>query len=176
MERDAPAMGACQRPRHRERGRDRLRACRPSKPKCTRRADCPLIRLHTQTALTPGQSITRRGVTVRVLDPLTGGFRVSINDLTVSGGLLRYVDLTDQGTVGHSDPIMIGGGGWQAFKFLLAGDNGVIYAVNAAGQLLRYVDLTDQGTVGHSDPIMIGGGGWQGSSSCSRGITGSSTR
>lgn len=26
-------------------------------------------------------------------------------------------------------PYVIGGGGWQAFKFLLAGDNGIIYAV-----------------------------------------------
>ena len=49
--------------------------------------------------------------------------------VNAAGQLLRYVDLTDQGTVGHSDPIVIGGGGWQAFKFLLAGDNRVIYAV-----------------------------------------------
>jgi outer membrane protein assembly factor BamB len=121
----------------------------------------PLIRLHTQTALTPGQSITRQSVTVRVLDSLVGGFRVRISNLTGSGMLLRYQDLTDQGTPGHSDPIAIGQGGWQAFKFVLAGDSGVIYAVNTDGQLLRYQDLTDQGTVGHSDPIVIGQGGWQ---------------
>ena len=122
---------------------------------------CPLIRLHTPMALTPGQSITRRGVTVRVLAGLTGGYRVAINDLTVPGALLRYEDLTAQGINGHSDPVMIGGGGWQAFKFLTAGSSGVIYAVNTAGELLRYEDLTAQGISGHSDPVVIGGGGWQ---------------
>ena len=122
---------------------------------------CPLIRLRTPQALTPGQSMTYGGVTVRVVAAITGGFRVAVNDLTVSGALLRYEDLTPQGIPGHSDPVMIGGGGWQAFTFLTAGSGGVIYAVNAAGELLRYEDLTSQGVSGHSDPVVIGGGGWQ---------------
>jgi hypothetical protein len=122
---------------------------------------CPLIRLHTtQGALRPGQSITRGGVTVSVVAQVTGGFKVVVNDLTVSGSLLRYVDLSAQGVAGHSDPVMIGGGGWQAFKFLVGGSNGVIYAVDAAGQLLRYEDLTTQGINGHSDPVVIGGSSW----------------
>jgi hypothetical protein len=77
-----------------------------------------------------------------------------------TGALLRYEDLTAQGIAGHSDPVMIGGGGWQAFTFLVAGDNGVIYAVNAAGELLRYEDLSAQGIAGHSDPVVIGGSSW----------------
>jgi hypothetical protein len=123
---------------------------------------CPLLRLHTTPeALRPGQSITRGGVTVQVLAEITGGYTVVVNDLTVPGSLLRYVDLTSQGINGHSDPVMIGGGGWQAFTFLVGGSGGVIYAVNSAGELLRYVDLTSQGINGHSDPVVIGGGGWQ---------------
>jgi RimJ/RimL family protein N-acetyltransferase len=43
--------------------------------------------------------------------------------------LERSADLTAQGIAGHSDPVVIGGSSWDHFKFVVAGDNGVIYAV-----------------------------------------------
>ncbi|HUG64255.1 MAG TPA: alkaline phosphatase family protein [Gaiellaceae bacterium] len=45
------------------------------------------------------------------------------------GQLLFYRDSTQNGTGDVSSPAVIGLGGWQAFKFLFSGGNGIIYAV-----------------------------------------------
>ena len=58
------------------------------------------------------------------------------------GQLLFYRDTTRNGTGDVNTPSVIGQGGWQAMKFLFAGDPGVIYAVNQQGQLLFYRDTT----------------------------------
>jgi hypothetical protein len=114
--------------------------------------------------LAPGQSYETVRWKVTVLSAIPEGFSVSIQtnpNPTVSGRLLYYGDLIQQGTVGHSDPSVIGRGGWQSFKFFFAGGNNVIYAVNDAGELLRYIDASQTGGGDVSSPQVIGGGGWQ---------------
>ena len=69
-----------------------------------------------------------------------------------------------RGTLGNvSDPMVVGFGGWEVFKFLFSGRNlageNRIYAVNANGQLLLYGDAGTLGNV--SDPMVIGFGGWE---------------
>jgi hypothetical protein len=49
----------------------------------------------------------------------------------VSGQLLFYRDTTQNGTGDVANPSVIGQGGWQNFKFLFSGGNGIIYAVVA---------------------------------------------
>jgi hypothetical protein len=58
-------------------------------------------------------------------------------------------------------PSVIGVGGWQNFKFLFSGGNGIIYAVDQAGQLLFHRDTTQNGTGDVANPSVIGLGGWQ---------------
>ncbi len=79
----------------------------------------------------------------------------------VSGELLSYGDAGTPGNV--SDPMVVGFGGWEPFKFLFGGRNLAgedrIYAVNADGQLLSY---GDGGTLGNvSNPMVVGFGGWE---------------
>jgi hypothetical protein len=78
-----------------------------------------------------------------------------------NGELLSY---GDAGTLGNvSDPVVVGFGGWQQFKFLFAGRNAAgedrIYAVNQNGELLSYGDAGTPGNV--SSPAIVGFGGWQ---------------
>jgi hypothetical protein len=79
----------------------------------------------------------------------------------VLGQLLSYGDAGTPGNV--SDPVVVGFGGWQVFKFLFSGENpsaeNRIYAVNQEGQLLSYGDDGNPGNV--SDPVVVGSGGWQ---------------
>jgi hypothetical protein len=49
----------------------------------------------------------------------------------VSGKLLFYRDTNQNGTGDVNTPSVIGQGGWQVFKFLAAGGNGIIYAAVA---------------------------------------------
>jgi len=76
------------------------------------------------------------------------------------GQLLSYGDAGTPGNV--SDPVIVGFGGWEVFKFLFAGRNLAgqdrIYAVNQNGQLLSYGDTGTPGNV--SDPVIVGFGGW----------------
>ena len=77
------------------------------------------------------------------------------------GQLLSYGDTGTPGNV--SDPVIVGFGGWEVFKFLFAGRNLAgqdrIYAVNQKGQLLSYGDTGIPGNV--SDPVIVGFGGWK---------------
>ena len=70
-----------------------------------------------------------RGRRLAGLQVPTAGDNGVIYAVNTDGQLLRYEDLSAQGTAGHSDAVMIGGSSWDDFKFLTAGDNGVIYAV-----------------------------------------------
>jgi hypothetical protein len=79
----------------------------------------------------------------------------------VSGKLLFYRDANQNGTGDVNSPSVIGQGGWQDFKFLFSGGNGIIYAVNPDGQLLFYRDTTQDGTGDVNTPSVIGQGGWQ---------------
>jgi hypothetical protein len=49
--------------------------------------------------------------------------------VTQSGNLLFYRDNNQNGTGEVANPSTIGLGGWQNFKFLFSGGNGIIYAV-----------------------------------------------
>ena len=77
------------------------------------------------------------------------------------GQLLSYGDAGTPGNV--SDPVIVGVGGWEVFKFLFACSNSVgqdrIYATNTQGQLLSYGDSGTPGNV--SDPVIVGSGGWE---------------
>jgi hypothetical protein len=58
--------------------------------------------------------------------------------------------------------VVVGFGGWLAFKFLFSGVDAAgenrIYAVDESGQLLSY---DDDGTPGNvSDPVVVGLDGW----------------
>ncbi|MGA7126778.1 MAG: serine hydrolase domain-containing protein [Chthoniobacterales bacterium] len=87
------------------------------------------------------------------------------------GQLLSYGDSGTPGNV--SDPVIVGFGGWEVFKFIFAGrnlaDQDRIYAVLSSavtlngvqyqkGQLLSYGDSGTPGNV--SDPVIVGFGGW----------------
>ncbi len=119
------------------------------------------LALLTKTALTIGQSFTTDGLTIDVGSALLGG-AFSIQVVTIATGqLLSYGDDGAPGNV--SDPVPVGFGGWQEFKFLFGGGNLVgedrIYAVNPSGELLSYADDRAPGNV--SDPVVVGFGGWQ---------------
>jgi hypothetical protein len=125
----------------------------------------PVFRL-TANALAVGQSVVSdTNVTVSVTGAIPGGFSVLVDDGNApfeSGQLLSYGDAGTPGNV--SSPMVVGLGGWLAFKFLFAGRNASgenrIYAVDANGQLLSYGDA---GTVGNvSSPVVVGFGGWSG--------------
>ncbi len=101
-------------------------------------SDTVKVNLRTRPALTRGQTFDDpdEGLRVTVNDALAGGFAVTIfvkPDPSVSGRLLSYADAGTPGNV--SDPVVVGFGGWQAFKFLFAGTDGSganrIYAVVA---------------------------------------------
>ena len=114
------------------------------------------LALLTKNALTVGQSFKTDGVTIGVDSAvLGGGFSIQVATVA-TGQLLSY------GDTGVSDPMTVGFGGWQAFKFLFAGKNlsGVnrIYAVNSGGQLLSYGDDATPGNV--SDPVIVGNDDW----------------
>ena len=78
-----------------------------------------------------------------------------------AGRLLFYRDQNQNGTGNVANPSVIGLGGWQDFKFLLSGGNGIIYAVDQAGRLLFYRDQNQNGTGDVANPSVIGLGGWQ---------------
>ena len=79
---------------------------------------------------------------------------------SIGGRLLFYRDNTQNGTGDVDTPGVIGQGGWEEFKFLFSGGNGIIYAVNQQGQLLFYRDNTQNGTGDVDTPSVIGLGGW----------------
>jgi phospholipase C len=78
-----------------------------------------------------------------------------------AGQLLFYRDATQNGTGDVSSPSVIGLGGWQDFRFLFSGGNGIIYAVDQEGRLVFYRDQTQDGTGDVASPSVIGLGGWQ---------------
>ena len=77
------------------------------------------------------------------------------------GQLLSYGDSGTPGNV--SAPVVVGFGGWQAFRFLFCSANAAgehrIYAVDPGGRLLSYGDSGAPGNV--SAPVVVGLGGWQ---------------
>jgi hypothetical protein len=121
--------------------------------------------LFTPTALSPGQAfLSDTNVSISVTGAIPGGFTVVVDDRNAAfehGQLLFYRDTTRNGTGDVNTPSVIGQGGWQAMKFVFAGDPGVIYAVNQQGQLLFYRDTTRNGTGDVNTPSVIGQGGWQ---------------
>jgi hypothetical protein len=78
-----------------------------------------------------------------------------------AGQLLFYRDTTRDGLGDLHSPSVIGLGGWQVLKFVLAAGDGIIYAVNSQGQLLFYRDNNRDGTGDVHSPAVIGLGGWQ---------------
>jgi hypothetical protein len=124
----------------------------------------PLI-LKTSPALSVGQAfVSDNAISISVTDTIPGGFLVVVEDRNApfeTGQLLSYGDAGTPGNV--SDPVVVGFGGWQDFKFLFAGKNlsgeSRIYAVNANGELLSYGDAGTLGNV--SAPVVVGFGGWQ---------------
>ena len=90
-------------------------------------------------ALTTGEKIRVAAGTLNLDDVVGSDFknlpdlastRVSLTFAGDKGGrLLFYRDTTLDGSLHLAAPTVIGLGGWQQFKFLFAGDNGAIYAV-----------------------------------------------
>jgi len=124
----------------------------------------PLI-LKTPLALSVGeQFVSDAAIAVTVTGAIPGGFSVIVEDRNASfdsGQLLSYGDAGTPGNV--SNPMLVGFGGWQAFKTIFAGRNLAgqdrIYAVDKDGRLLSY---GDSGTLGNvSNPAVVGFGGWQ---------------
>ena len=98
----------------------------------------------------------------------------SIYAVTADGSLLWYRDDLKDGTNGANaqrgwaaaSGSQIGVG-WTGFKTLLAGDDGVIYAIRQTGELLWYKDLLRNGANGAGTGWAAGsgsqiGGGWAG--------------
>ena len=111
-----------------------------------------------------GETFATNRSSVTVLAAIQDGFTVSVQTNPspyISGRLLFYRDLTQNGTGDVSNPSVIGLGGWQNFKFLFSGGNGIIYAVDQDGRLLFYRDTTQNGTGDVANPSVIGQGGWQ---------------
>ena len=97
----------------------------------------------------------------RTSSPSSPAATASSTPWTRTARLLFYRDTTQNGTGDVANPSVIGLGGWQNFKFLFSGGNGIIYAVDQAGQLLFYRDTTQNGTGDVANPSVIGQGGWQ---------------
>ncbi len=124
----------------------------------------PLV-LRTPQALSVGQTfVSDDGIGISITGSIPGGFLVMVNDQNApfeTGELLSYGDAGTPGNV--SNPVTVGFGGWQVFKFLFSGTNlggeNRIYAVDQDGQLLSYGDAGTLGNV--SDPVVVGFGGWQ---------------
>ena len=76
------------------------------------------------------------------------------------GRLLFFLYGNENGTGSVSASSVIGDSGWNAFKFLFSGGNGIIYAVDPEGDLLFYRDYNQDGTGNVADPSVIGHGGW----------------
>ena len=88
--------------------------------------------LLTLTALQPGQSaLLDDGVTLAVSGERPDGFAIQLGPPIGTGQLLSYGDAGTPGNV--SSPVIVGFGGWQAFRVLFAGRNAAgeprIYAV-----------------------------------------------
>ncbi|HEV7912417.1 MAG TPA: alkaline phosphatase family protein [Albitalea sp.] len=79
---------------------------------------------------------------------------------STSGELLFYRDTLRNGSGTVANPSVIGAGGWQAFRLLFGGGNGMIYAVDAAGRLLLYRDRMQDGTGDVANPQVLATG-WQ---------------
>ena len=84
----------------------------------------PLI-LKTSGALSVGQTfVSDNAIGISVSGTIPGGFLVVVEDRNApfaSGQLLSYGDAGTPGNV--SAPMVVGFGGWQAFKFLFSGRN-----------------------------------------------------
>jgi len=74
-----------------------------------------------------------KGVRLMVTAELPDGFVVQIDAPFETGQLLSYGDAGTPGNV--SNPMVVGFGGWSAFKFLFAG-------MNAAGENRIYAVVT----------------------------------
>jgi hypothetical protein len=74
--------------------------------------------------------------------------------------LFHYRDSNQNGTGNVANGSIIGPGGWDAFKFLFSGGNGIIYAVDQQGNLNFYRDNNQDGTGQVANPSIIGFGGW----------------
>jgi hypothetical protein len=77
------------------------------------------------------------------------------------GQLLFYRDASRDGTGNIGGPAVIGQSGWQDFRFLFGGGDGIIYAVDQDGRLLFNRDTTRNGTGDVGAPSVIGQSGWQ---------------
>jgi hypothetical protein len=74
--------------------------------------------------------------------------------------LFFYRDAKQNGTGDVANGSIIGRGGWDAFRFLSSGGNGVIYAVDQLGNLVFYRDNKQNGTGEVANGSIIGRGGW----------------
>jgi Tachylectin len=77
-----------------------------------------------------------------------------------TGKLLFYNDSHGDGTGDVGGDKVIGRGGWDAFKFLAGGGDGILYAVDQTGNLLFYRDWHRDGTGDVGGDDVIGYGGW----------------
>jgi hypothetical protein len=78
----------------------------------------------------------------------------------VPGRLLLYFDASQTGGGEVSNPRVIGQAGWADFRFLFAGANQTIYAVDQDGRLLLYHDASQTGGGDVSNPTVIGQADW----------------
>jgi hypothetical protein len=77
-----------------------------------------------------------------------------------AGNLLFYNDSHGDGTGDVSGYNVIGHGGWDAYKFLAGGGDGILYAVDQKGDLRFYRDWNRDGTGDLGGEMVIGHGGW----------------
>lgn len=124
------------------------------------------LTLETTTALSVGQAFVNAddAIGISVVGSFPGGYLVKVDDRHASlstGQLLFYRDDTRDGTGDVNSPFTIGMGGWQQFRQLFSGGEGIIYAVDPQGQLLFYRDRFRDGTGDVNSPAVIGQGGWQ---------------
>ena len=101
---------------------------------------------------------------IMTLDPVpdsSASIPISLGFGEDAGGrLLLYHDASQTGGGDVSNPTVIGQGGWADFRFLFAGANQTIYAVDQDGRLLLYFDASQTGGGDVSNPTVIGQGGW----------------
>ncbi len=55
---------------------------------------------------------------------------------------------------------MIGRGVWSGMRHVVAGGDGILYAVDGAGRLLFFRDTTRKGTGEIGNPTVIAASGW----------------